>query len=221
MKSFYNSDRAIEIDVLGIEFETGLLPVIWQEARSEGVDLAVKRIPREVFDRRWISKKPIVFYDLACAEIRPHVRDSKVAIELTYFSFSASSRSACRVRESQNLQENRSPYNWLDWIDYWSVDFDFGLDADSDRISHNASERQAFDIPISKHPILKQPVFKSQWQSFRTKQERHLDRRSPFYEMLPGCRKIAVKIVDILGNETIAIAKVTIAESRAKATKKK
>lgn len=41
-------------------------------------------------------------------------------------------------------------------------------------------------------------VFENEWQSFRTKKDRTLELKSVFQECLPGRRKIAAKVVDIL-----------------------
>ncbi len=53
-------------------------------------------------------------------------------------------------------------------------------------------------------------VFENEWQSFRTKKDRSLELKSAFMECLPGRRKIAVKVVDIFGNDTMKIIEVTV-----------
>ena len=53
-------------------------------------------------------------------------------------------------------------------------------------------------------------VFENEWQSFRTKKDRSLELKSVFRECPPGRRKIAVKVVDIFGNDTMKIVEVTI-----------
>ena len=53
-------------------------------------------------------------------------------------------------------------------------------------------------------------IFENEWQSFRTKKERSLDLKSVFYECEPGRRKLAVKVVDIFGNEPMTIVEVTV-----------
>jgi len=53
-------------------------------------------------------------------------------------------------------------------------------------------------------------VFENEWQSFRTKKDRSLEMKSAFMECVPGRRKIAVKVVDIFGNDTMKIIEVTI-----------
>jgi adenine-specific DNA-methyltransferase len=53
-------------------------------------------------------------------------------------------------------------------------------------------------------------VFENEWQSFRTKKERSLELISVAQEVMPGRRKIAVKVVDIFGNDTMTIVEVQI-----------
>jgi site-specific DNA-methyltransferase (adenine-specific)/adenine-specific DNA-methyltransferase len=45
-----------KVDILAFEFEMGLFPNIQEDAKSRGVDLALKYIPPEVFDKRAIEK---------------------------------------------------------------------------------------------------------------------------------------------------------------------
>jgi len=53
-------------------------------------------------------------------------------------------------------------------------------------------------------------IFENEWQSFRTKKDRSLDLKSVFHECEPGRRKIAVKVVDIFGNDTMTIVDVNV-----------
>ena len=53
-------------------------------------------------------------------------------------------------------------------------------------------------------------IFENEWQSFRTKKDRSLELTSVFHECKPGRRKIAVKVVDIFGNDTMTIVEVNV-----------
>lgn len=75
-----------KVDILGFEFEMGLFPSIRDEAKQQGIDLSLKYIPRDVFDKRAIEKNQVVFYDVSYIEVKPHVKGRSVAIELTDFS---------------------------------------------------------------------------------------------------------------------------------------
>jgi len=53
-------------------------------------------------------------------------------------------------------------------------------------------------------------IFENEWQTFRTKKDRSLELKSVFHECTPGRRKIAVKVVDIFGNDTMTIVEVSV-----------
>ena len=53
-------------------------------------------------------------------------------------------------------------------------------------------------------------VFENEWQSFRTRKDRSLELTSLFHECTPGRRKIAVKVVDIFGNDTMKVIEVSV-----------
>ncbi len=74
------------VDILAFEFEMGLFPNVQEEAKSKGIDLALKYIPREVFDKRAIEKNQVVFHDVSYIEVKPLVKRNSVAVELTDFS---------------------------------------------------------------------------------------------------------------------------------------
>ena len=52
-------------------------------------------------------------------------------------------------------------------------------------------------------------IFENEWQSFRTKKDRSLELKSVAHECKPGRLKLAVKVVDIFGNDTMTIVEVT------------
>ena len=76
----------LTFDILGFEFEMGLFPNILDEVKNKGIDLAMKYIPRDVFDKRAVEKNQVVFHDVSYMELKPHIKSSSVAIELTDFS---------------------------------------------------------------------------------------------------------------------------------------
>ena len=90
-----------------------------------------------------------------------------------------------------------------DWIDYWAVDFNFESKREIIRKKDEASgaweEKWTGDF-----------IFENEWQSFRTKKNRSIELKSVFHECLPGRRKVAVKVVDIFGNDTMTIMDVTV-----------
>ena len=93
--------------------------------------------------------------------------------------------------------------HWTDWIDYWSVDFDFESKREIVRIQ-NAETGETEEQWTGDY------VFENEWQSFRTKKDRSLELTSVAHECPPGRRKIAVKVVDIFGNDTMTIVEVNV-----------
>ena len=220
------------VDVLGFEFEMGLFPNLLEEAKRKGIDLAPKYIPAEVFDKRAVEQNQVVFHDVAFIEVKPLVthdeqgKPSTVSVELTDFSVFYSQDSISHaeqtlknksskivVEEGQVVKVTRDTdgiltrkiltKEWTDWIDYWSVDFDFESKREIIRVQNPDAdeweEKWSGDY-----------VFENEWQSFRTKKDRSLELKSVAHECEPGPRKIAVKVVDIFGNDTMTIVEVTV-----------
>jgi DNA modification methylase len=214
------------VDILGFEFEMGLFPNVLDEARAKGIDIAPKYIPAEVFDKRAVEKNQVVFHDVAFIEVKPHVKGSRVAVELTDFSVFYSQDSIANaestlkdkaskivVEKGQIVKVSKDSYgivskeiltqNWKDWIDYWAVDFNFESKREIVRVKNEENgeweERWTGDY-----------IFENEWQSFRTKKDRSLELKSVFHECEQGRRKLAVKVVDIFGNDTMTIVEVTV-----------
>jgi len=214
------------VDILGFEFEMGLFPNVLDEARAKGIDIAPKYIPAEVFDKRAVEKNQVVFHDVAAIEVTPHVKKNSVAVELTDFSVFysqdsiAAAEAALKDKSSKIVVERGQivkvskdakgivkrevlTKNWTDWIDYWAVDFNFESKREIVRVKNEDSgaweERWTGDY-----------IFENEWQSFRTKKDRTLELTSVFHECPPGRRKLAVKVVDIFGNDTMTIVEVTV-----------
>lgn len=107
---------------------------------------------------------------------------------------------------------------WTDWIDYWAVDFNFESKREIIRVARPiaagqgalpGAEPQA-ELAEYEEVWTGDYVFENEWQSFRVKKDRSLELRSVFQECAPGRRKIAVKVVDIFGNDTMTIVEVNV-----------
>ncbi len=108
---------------------------------------------------------------------------------------------------------------WTDWIDYWAVDFNFENKRELIRIVKEDAkqlrvpgmeELEQMKIPDYEEIWTGEYIFENEWQSFRTKKDRSLEFTSVFHECTPGRRKIAVKVVDTFGNDTMTILDVMI-----------
>ena len=210
-----------KVDILGFEFEMGLFPNVLDEARSKGIDISPKYIPADVFDKRAVEKNQVVFHDVSFIEVRQHTKKNTVAVELTDFSVFYSQDSIANaeaeiknkgsrivVEKGQIVKVSKDKdgivtrevltKDWTDWIDYWSVDFNFESKKEIIRVKNEDTgeweEHWSGDF-----------VFENEWQSFRTKKDRTLELKSVYHVCAPGRHKIAVKVVDIFGNDTMTI----------------
>ena len=215
-----------KVDMLGFEFEMGLFPNVLDEAKAKGIDISPKYIPADVFDKRAVEKNQVVFHDVSFIEVKPHVIKNSVAVELTDFSVFysqdsiAAAEASLKDKQSKIVVEKgqivkvskdkdgivtreQLTKHWTDWIDYWSVDFDFESKREIIRVQ-NAEGGEREEVWTGDY------VFENEWQSFRTKKDRSLEMISVAQEVMPGRRKIAVKVVDIFGNDTMTIVEVSI-----------
>jgi len=217
-----------KIDVLGFDYEMGL---DFQEYREQGVDIAFRIIPREVFDKKAVEKGQVKFYDVAFIEARPcfakatQGKQTELSIQLTDFSVfynqddSGEVAEALRPGSAKVVVENGQVVKlskdkvteivsteiltkkWSDWIDYWAVDYDFASRKEIIKVIENGEEKEVWTGDY---------IFDNEWQSFRTKKNRNLELTSAAKEMTKGTYKVAVKVVDIFGNDTTKIIGVKI-----------
>ena len=230
-----------KVDILGFEFEMGLFPNVLDEAKAKGIDIAPKYIPADVFDKRAVERNQVVFHDVSYIEVKPIIKKNTVAVELTDFSVFysqdsiAAAEASLKDKQSKIVVEKgqivkvskdkdgivsreQLTKHWKDWIDYWSVDFDFESKREIIRIKKMPAGQSALggleppQMQIEEYEEVwtGDYVFENEWQSFRTKKDRSLEMVSVAQELAPGRRKIAVKVVDIFGNDTMTIVEVLV-----------
>ncbi len=159
-----------------------------------------------------------VFYSqdsVANAEASLKDKSSKIVVEKGQIVKVSKDKNGVVTRE-------RLTQKWTDWIDYWAVDFNFESKREIVRVP--AQPKQAYvtgmeqpeqlDLPQYEEVWTGDYIFENEWQAFRTKKDRSLELTSVFHECLPGRRKIAVKVVDIFGNDTMTIIEVTVGRHR-------
>lgn len=215
------------VDILAFEFEMGLFPTIQEEAKNKGVDLKMKYIPREVFDKRAVEKDQVKFYDVSFIELKPHFKKGAFQIELEDFSVFYSQDDLDSSKESLGkgktkvIVDNGKIYSiskdksgivqppvlltkkWTDWIDYWSIDFDYQNKREIIKVIDPATGKEV-------EQWTGDYVFENEWQSFRTKKDRSLELKTPWHECNAGRRKVAVKVIDIFGNDTMKVIDINV-----------
>ncbi len=110
--------------------------------------------------------------------------------------------------------------HWTDWVDYWAVDFDYmsrkeiirvpistGLQVDGANAIASAAEGAVeFEERWTGGYI-----FENEWQSFRTRKNRDLELISaPHTYTKAGRYTVAVKVIDIFGNDTMTLVPVSV-----------
>lgn len=222
---------ATSVDVIGFEFEMGLVPNAVEDALQRGVRLAVKYIPKDVFDKRAVEKNQVVFYDVAYLQVQTKADAKKHTVAVTLSDFGVSYRqedadtlagemkpgSKVTVDQGQvvkitkdkqgNVKRDVLTKQWSDWIDYWSVDFDY----------HSKQELITVSSPDAGGNMVHRPqwtggyIFENEWQSFRTRRDRKLEMTSAAHTYpSPGKYFVAVKVIDIFGNDTTKIIEVKV-----------
>jgi len=218
--------KITKADVLGFDYEMGL---DFEQAKKMGIDVLFKVIPREVFDKKAVEKGQVKFYDVAYIEAKPIIRGrsnaKEVAIELTDFSVFYNQDNTGEVEEKLRSGGNKIiiengqvikiskdkqtdiiekevlTKKWTDWIDYWSVDFDFESKKEIIRIIDEKTGKE-------KEKWTGSYIFENEWQSFRTKKDRSLELTSAFKDTIKGKMRIAIKVIDIFGNDTTKVIEI-------------
>ena len=116
---------------------------------------------------------------------------------------------------------------WTDWVDYWAVDFDYESRKEIIKVAkdfgteaHQSSTSHPSHAPAIAHAgesfidfeerWTGAYVFENEWQSFRTRQNRDLELTSASHTYAKAGRYIiAVKVIDIFGNDTMTLVPVT------------
>jgi len=155
-----------------------------------------------------------VFYSqdsIAAAEESLKDRASKIVVDRGQIVKVSKDKNGIVSREQLTTK-------WTDWVDYWAVDFNFESKREIIRVKIAPEKQESLEGMEPDQAQLESfeevwtgdYIFENEWQSFRTKKDRSLELTSVFHECEPGRRKIAVKVVDIFGNDTTKVIDITI-----------
>ena len=208
--------KITSVDALGFEFEMGLFPNIRDEASKKGIDLNCLYIPNNVFDQNAVKNKQVIFYNTAYIDAQIITKKSEFVVKLKGYSIFDSETlfeemlSEMKNNEKKEILLNNSiikvkknkdgkidkeiiKMRWNDWIDYWSVDFDF--ENKKEIIFENGKEKWTGDY-----------IFENEWQSFNSNNSKIEFETKP--RKIIKDKKIAIKVVDIFGNDTMKILEI-------------
>ncbi len=115
---------------------------------------------------------------------------------------------------------------WTDWVDYWAVDFDYESRKEIIKVERGTGvsgvQGDLSGLSPAQRPLELQAqdfeerwtgayIFENEWQSFRTRQSRELELTSVAHTYpKPGRYTVAVKVIDIFGNDTMTLMPVTV-----------
>ena len=206
-------NKILAVDILGFEFEMGLFPNIRDVAGKKGIDLNCLYIPNDIFDKKAVKKHQVIFYNTAYIDAQIITKKNEFSVKLKgYIVFDSDTlfdealselekgekrellmkNSIIKIEKGKDgkIKKNVVKMNWSDWVDYWSVDFDF--ENKKEIIRQDGKNKWTNDY-----------IFENEWQSFRTNIN-EIEFQTPFRRIIKN-KKIAVKVIDIFGNDTMKI----------------
>jgi DNA methylase len=108
---------------------------------------------------------------------------------------------------------------WTDWVDYWAVDFNYESRKEIVRVPKGFGlqgyitgvEPTQQELTEYEEVWTGSYLFENEWQTFRTRKDRNLELTSAqhAYEH-PGRYTVAVKVIDIFGNDTMTLVPVNV-----------
>jgi site-specific DNA-methyltransferase (adenine-specific)/adenine-specific DNA-methyltransferase len=121
------------------------------------------------------------------------------------------------------VKKEKLTKHWTDWVDYWAVDFDYMSRKEIIKVPVGSGlggvaslpgfEPQQGDLAI---PVFEERwtggyIFENEWQSFRTRQSRELELTTAQHTFdRAGRYTVAVKVIDIFGNDTMTLVPVNV-----------
>jgi site-specific DNA-methyltransferase (adenine-specific)/adenine-specific DNA-methyltransferase len=107
--------------------------------------------------------------------------------------------------------------HWTDWVDYWAVDFDYMSRKEIIRVPKSAGTGEEVAQASEGEAVEYEErwtgsyIFENEWQSFRTRKDRDLELKSaPHTYTTAGRYTVAVKVIDIFGNDTMVLVPVNV-----------
>ena len=192
-----------KIDLLSFEFEMGLFPQEMENAKKVGIDITPKYIPKDVFDKRAVEKNQVNFYEVAHIEAEVSYKKNEIKVELKDFACFYTQEKLDEITEKlkdggskitfengeiikitkkgNKFEREKVTKNWSDWIDYWSVDFNFEKKQEIIKIwKEGSAVTDGEELNFDKEDLVEEKwtgnyIFENEWQSFRTNKDRSLE----------------------------------------------
>jgi adenine-specific DNA-methyltransferase len=193
-----------------------------------------------VFDKRAVERGQVQFYDVAYVEVLPKIQGMKATVTLKDFGVfyrqddlnalgeklkpggskvTVEGGQVVKISKDKSGKVTRDVLTkkWSDWIDYWAVDFDYESKKEIIRVveANAPSPQSSPGVPgegaIEREVWTGNYIFENEWQSFRTRRDRTLELTSAAHAYPEkGRYKIAVKVIDIFGNDTTKVVEIKV-----------
>ena len=120
------------------------------------------------------------------------------------------------------VKKEKLTKHWTDWVDYWAVDFDYLQRKEIIKVPVGSGLGGVTSLPGFEPPQGELAmqfeerwtggyIFENEWQSFRTRQSRDLELTTALHTYdRPGRYTVAVKVIDIFGNDTMTLVPVNV-----------
>ncbi len=126
-------------DILGWEFAFELNETARQVAAESRVDVAFKKIPREVLEKKAVEQGDVKFFEMGALSVEPKQKGRELSLKLADFVIPL---------DDVPEEARKAIKHWSQMIDYWAVDWDY-----RDDTFHNQWQsyrtRQQPDIELS------------------------------------------------------------------------
>ena len=216
-------------DILAFDFEMDIKTTLDYYLQGSGLDLRLRKVPNDVFDKRARDKGQVQFFDVGYLEAALHVAKVKnteggtLTVELTNFVSNYTQDNLDKVLDNLKAGQSKTiidmgqiikverdkatgevtqtllTENWIDWVDYWAIDFNY------------ESKQEIIRLEDSTEEWTGNYIFENEWQSFRSRKDKNIELTSTVYTYpKAGTYKVMVKIVDILGIDTSRVLTVTV-----------
>jgi adenine-specific DNA-methyltransferase len=107
------------VDILGWDFALELNETARNVAAESRVDVAFKKIPREVLEKKAVEQGDVKFFELGALSVDLREKKREVSVKLTDFVIPL---------DDVPEEARKAIKHWSQMVDYWAVDWDFKED---------------------------------------------------------------------------------------------
>ncbi len=111
-----------------------------QVAAESRVDVAFKKIPREVLEKKAVEQGDIKFFELGALSVEPKQKGRELTLKLTDFVIPI---------DDVPEEARKAIKHWSQMIDYWAVDWDFKDDTFHNQWQSYRTRQRTADIELS------------------------------------------------------------------------